>query len=338
MFNLSYELVQNCNVSCKFCYNGWKNPLVNQTKISYSPQKAEETLERLFKKHFIRSLSLIGGEPLWVSNLERIVSIGYENYCSIISISSNGFGAPIARYKSLIGLGVESFLFPLHSANPQLHDELVGRKGAWNDAVRSLEFMAGQDVITTVNITAIRDNISEIIPIFELLRNRGISDFLVNRFVPGGAGAANWKALMPSVEESKYLMQQLDDYAAKHECNIYFSIAYPECVIPSASYPNLNINHCATPDSMPHIVDIEGNLRLCNLSPHNAGNLLTQNLDEILQSSYAQSWLEVPELCRPCALFDKCRAGCRAGAEQLGFTNMLPDPLVWTDFQRFDPA
>ena len=79
----------------------------------------------------------------------------------------------------------------------------------------------------------------------------------------------------------------------------------------------------------PITVDINGNVRVCNHSPVIAGNIYEKPLYEILHSDYVESWNNIiPEICKNCNWWEKCRGGCRAASEQIGTGLAEADPVV----------
>lgn len=79
----------------------------------------------------------------------------------------------------------------------------------------------------------------------------------------------------------------------------------------------------------PLTMDVGGNLRICNHSPVDIGNIYSENIENILSSPYVQSWKEiVPQFCSSCNKYAKCQGGCRAASEQLGLSLASPDPII----------
>jgi radical SAM protein with 4Fe4S-binding SPASM domain len=101
-------------------------------------------------------------------------------------------------------------------------------------------------------------------------------------------------------------------------------------VINPRDYPNIKMSNCAANGlNMPLTLDIEGNMRLCNHSPNLIGNIFTHSLVDMLHSHYVSQWSKViPDYCVKCALYPRCRGGCRAASEQLGLSLQQVDPIV----------
>lgn len=80
---------------------------------------------------------------------------------------------------------------------------------------------------------------------------------------------------------------------------------------------------------MPLTLDLLGNLRLCNHSPTVMGNIFKLKIEDILNSEKVKFWHStIPDYCTDCKRYSKCKGGCRAASEQLGYSLKKIDPIV----------
>jgi len=98
-----------------------------------------DELKKLGTEH----LHITGGEPLLRKDLFEILGHGKELG---MNFSMNTNGTLISRNiaEKLIGSGVQKVILSIDSPNPEIHDEIRGRKGAWRKAI---EGMTNLDIV-----------------------------------------------------------------------------------------------------------------------------------------------------------------------------------------------
>ncbi|NWF87663.1 radical SAM protein [Candidatus Bathyarchaeota archaeon] len=141
LFKLNFAVTYKCNSRCKMC-NIWKYTIKN-------PQTMKEELEtdeigQIFKGlGKLVWISLTGGEPFLRNDLVEIVQSA-KDYCKIkmLNITSNGFNSELVADKTQ---SIAEVHVPLTFINVSLdgvaiiHDQLRGVKGAYDNAIRTLE-------------------------------------------------------------------------------------------------------------------------------------------------------------------------------------------------------
>jgi radical SAM protein with 4Fe4S-binding SPASM domain len=112
--------------------------------------------------------------------------------------------------------------------------------------------------------------------------------------------------------------------------NITANVCVPHCIINPTEYPNILISGCGSnPLKKPITIDYEGNLRICNHSPHIIGNIYNDSLKTLFSSDYVNKWkTEIPSLCSDCNKWTVCNGGCRAASEQMGLSLKNEDPII----------
>jgi len=325
-----FEVTNDCNLDCSFCYNIWKGDFHKIPKIPNSYKKAKKTLKRLFKIANVKRVFFAGGEPMMSEKFYDLVYYCSKKKKKIVSIVSNGNVGNKEDFKKLYEAGVTFFQFPFLSSDPIVHDNLTRTKGSWQKTLKSIKTVIhlGGKVIPVIVIT--KQNCEQIDKTIEFLYKLGLTEILVNRFNIGGAGINNVSSLLPTLEELKSTFSKIDSISEKNNLNIISSVIMPHCLINPKDYKNIQFNYCSgSVLNRPLTLDIEGNLRINNHSPINIGNIYKDDFETILTSGYVNSWAEtVPKYCYGCDLFERCFAGCRAASEQLGNDNSKEDPIL----------
>lgn len=323
-----FELTSDCNLKCRYCYNIWKRPGAADIRNN-SYKQARKTLKQLFRIADIENITFTGGEPFMSERFAEIVLYARMKK-KTVTIISNGTYATREDYKMMIDLGVNLFELPMHSCIPAEHDFMAGMKGAWNKALQSISdikqmggYLVAVIVLTKVNYKNIRETLLHI-------KSLGIKQIMLNRYNIGGTGISEAANLLMTKEEMKETFRIADKTAGEEGLSVTSNVCTPFCVLNPDDYPNIPISSCsASVANKPITLDLLGNLRICNHSPVNIGNIFDTGFEQLFETPYVKSWEKlVPEYCKSCELWENCRGGCRAASEQLGKTIAEVDPLV----------
>ncbi len=325
---ITFEITSECNLDCSYCYNVWKRS-EDKSYTSSTYQKARKTLKKLFAQANIDQVVFTGGEPFLSERFAEIVLFTRMKK-KHVSIISNGNIATSKDYKIMLDMGVELFEFPILSSNRKEHDSLTGKENSWKASVNSAKevLKMGGRVVPVVIITKI--NYNSIKETLLFLKNLGMKQIMLNRFNIGGNGIAKINELLVSREQLNETLKTANNIAIEHKLSISSNVCTPICILNPNDYSNIFFTSCSK-DVLrkPITMDIEGNIRICNHSPHIMGNIFKENIKQILNSEYANKWgHEIPEQCDMCDLYEKCLGGCRAAAEQMGLGLNHADPIL----------
>ena len=324
-----FELTSDCNLNCKYCYNIWKRP-GGEAVNNNSYKQARKTLKQLFRIADVQNITFTGGEPFMSERFAELVLYARMKKKSVTLIS-NGTYAEKEDYKMMVNLGVGLFETPMHSSIPAEHDFMAGVKGSWNKALQSIKDireMGGYIVAVIVLTKANYKNIKETLL---FIKSLGVTQIMLNRYNIGGKGISEAENLLMTKEEMKEAFRIADQTAGEHKLSVTSNVCTPFCVLDPDDYPNIPISSCsASISNKPITLDMYGNLRICNHSPVNIGNIFNSSFEELFVTDYVKNWETIiPEYCKTCEIWDKCRGGCRAASEQLGEDISVVDPLVF---------
>ncbi len=326
--HIAFETTDRCNLDCVYCYNIWKTDAVERTPFN-SYRKAIETLRKIFSVADVQYVAFTGGEPFLSERFAEVIL-----FCRMegkqITLISNGTKGKEKDYKQLIKLGVGLFEFPIHSGQADVHDRMVQVKGSWEKSVASTlsVLKLGGRVVPVVVIT--RHNVNQLGETLEFIASLGCRRIMLNRYNIGGRGCNHPLDVSASAEELRQAFQVANTKAEELGLQLSANVCTPICLLDPADYPLISFGHCSF-DVLrrPITLDINGNIRLCNHSPIVAGNIYEKELEEILYSDYTAQWEEqIPELCKPCDKWSKCKGGCRAASEQCGQSLAKEDPII----------
>jgi radical SAM protein with 4Fe4S-binding SPASM domain len=324
-----FEVTERCNLDCLYCYNVHKRP-GGGTKAVGSYERARAVLERLFEIADVGRVTFSGGEPFLAERFVDHVRFCRERGKGVL-VTSNGNGGTDAAYEALVALGVETFVFPFHSADPAVHDAMSSVPGSHAHSLASLERVRdlGAKAIPIAVLT--RKNAGLIAETLLALKARGFRRIIVNRVNAGGRAITEAERIALGVAELRAAYAAVNDIAEK--CGLWISsnVCTPHCVLDPADYPRVGFGACDVDlENRPITIDTAGDIRFCNHSPVVMGNLFRDDLGAVLSSEYALRWRDtVPDECAGCGRFSECMGGCRAASEQLGFDMRRVDPIAW---------
>ena len=135
---LSIETGIRCSNRCSFCYQlGWR---------AGEEELVDPTLESLVGKlkwgreHGYDSVGFSGGEPTVRKDFPDLVRKAVELGYGRVSLTTNGRRFADREFAAaLLEAGVDSIGWSLHGPDAETHDRLVGRKGAFEQAVQGMK-------------------------------------------------------------------------------------------------------------------------------------------------------------------------------------------------------
>ena len=318
--SVSIFLTEKCNQKCKFCYTN--SGIVGE---HISTDKAKTIIDKCAEAE-VFDINFTGGEPTLHPDFADIVKYA-KDYDFTIGFTSNGqFNAKTTRE---IVKYIDGATISIHGFR-DLHDSLVNKKGSYDKAIRNLEILSDEGVITQVDYTLIKDNLDQLYPFGKFILEKPIHRLGVLRLIHVGRGKG---VESPTIEEYNKAFSQM--YKLRKEFkdkNIELADAFPYCLVEDERYRKL-IRGCSA-GVLYAAIDTKGNIKYCPAHKHSIGNIFEDSLEEIWQNNkelerYRKlDW--VPESCKSCDYLGDCLLGCRASSEEekdilLSFQN--PSPL-----------
>jgi radical SAM protein with 4Fe4S-binding SPASM domain len=327
-----YEVTEQCNLNCSFCYNHWKRAGYYEIRKENSYHNSLKTLKRFFNLADVKHVTFTGGEPLLADRVSELIL-----YCRMkgatVSIISNGNTGDTEEYAMYIKLGVQLFELPVHSAEPASHDRMTGVIGSWRKSVDSIRSVAemGGTVVPVVVVTKL--NFKEVGRTLEFIHSMGFSRIMLNRYNIGGKSVGSPEKVSATREELNDAFRQANEIAGKLNLTVSSNVCTPHCVIDPSLYRNIHFGNCSTDiRHRPLTLTNSGELRFCNHSPNVLGNIFNDSIDTIFKNGLMfGSFTKRPEYCTGCTKYETCLGGCRAAAEQAGGNFDDIDPVILLD-------
>ncbi len=179
--SVQIEITQRCNNRCFHCYNFWNQPHLDQRAGQTLTQQQLAKLMGILSDHEVLQVTLTGGEPLLYPSLVLLgvrtaVLSGIE-----VTVNSNLTRLDEDTALALRRVGLRSFLTSIAGPNAAVHDAVVGRSGAFDEAIRGIRIakdcgykVAANMVTTTTNQDTVRETGAT-------LANLGVNTFAVTK-------------------------------------------------------------------------------------------------------------------------------------------------------------
>lgn len=167
----AWQVTYRCNFRCAFCQY-WRDPMGGMPE-----QTVEEfrTGSRKLAKLGSLLISLAGGEPFLRQDIVDVVRTIGEFHLPFIT--SNGFLATPELARDLFAAGLWGVSISLDYADRERHDKARSMPGAFEHAVRALDYFASarRHGWQRVNVMCVllHDNLDEVEPLIRLAADHG---------------------------------------------------------------------------------------------------------------------------------------------------------------------
>ena len=153
-----------CNLRCEFCY--YKNHLSERDPL-------EEIYNRIdyIKSYGIDEIDLSGGESSVEPNWFKILEYCQGKFSRISCLSHGGKFSDVEFIERSYNMGLREILFSLHGTNPDVHDQIVGKAGAYNNLRKAIYNAQQLGIEVRLNTTLYNVNYNNIDT--EVIKNIG---------------------------------------------------------------------------------------------------------------------------------------------------------------------
>ncbi|MFC1479579.1 radical SAM/SPASM domain-containing protein [Planctomycetota bacterium] len=302
------QVTFRCNFKCQIC-DFWKEQHDRNDELSIENFKL---ISKKLAKLGTIIVSLAGGEPLIREDLYDIITI-FAKAKHFPILITNGWYVDDAVAKDILRAGLQEISVSVDYADPEKHDTLRGKKGAWAQAVKALELFnknrPGRRNRVHMISVLMKDNLEEIEPLIKLSRELGVTYML--SLYSWNRGAKEKR--MPDQKVTEHLLD--------------LKRRYPEFVTLTSYIENLDqaimeggIGNCQTGRYLLNI-DNHGNVARCTeMLDKPVGNILTEDIKEVAKRLRK---LQQEQEC------SQCWTSCR------GFVECMNKPPRRRQFKEF---
>ncbi len=317
---VQYEITENCNLRCRFCYNVWKNTNCNRKKRDLSLKQQLKIIDKLAKMK-IFGLILSGGEPLVSKNIFKIIERASKKYKIETSIITNGTLLTRETCKKLKEVGLSDMQISLHSFNKKENDEMTGVKNSFDRTVsgikNALEYFPTENI--NINMVPTKKTYNQVYNTAKFLKNLGVVNFTVSSYIYTGNKKLD-DELAPAKKQFIEIFNQVVKVKNELSMETFIGGCYPLCSLKKKIDNQIIslIGNICDAGVTQMVISPKGDLRPCVAYGHILGNILKDNPLEIWKNSTILKKIRrmenIPQMCKKCKHLVICRGGCRASA------------------------
>lgn len=159
MIPLAVELniTNTCNFNCIHCSK-------NSKSLKFPDELSTEEILAIIDECLesgVPELRFMGGEPLIHPGFLKFIRRAKEKGVFQLKLSTNGWLIDDNMAKELARC-FDSIQLSVHGASPNVHDHVVGKKGAWEQAKTAAKLLNKNGVKVNIGFAVMRDNVNDI--------------------------------------------------------------------------------------------------------------------------------------------------------------------------------
>jgi radical SAM protein with 4Fe4S-binding SPASM domain len=295
-----------------------------------STDEIKDIIIKLQSEVQIENVGLSGGEPTLREDLPEILSFLKERDISTIVIT-NG---TLLTDELVDKIGDKClYEITLLSYHREMHDQLAGRVGAWDETVKGMARIKRAGGSFIVVFVATKLNYMDLSTTVDLAVVLGAKGLMYNRLNLSAHNIYYAKELLPTPGMIQENLDTLENLGNEYGLPIVASVVIEPCVVDVKKYQHVQIGWCPLGGEDSYFtIDPVGNIRICNHSPSILGNIKKDNFKDIYYNDpYVRAFQEtVPEECQNCnsEFKEVCCGGCKASSEQCYGTLNHADPFI----------
>jgi len=302
-YRMDLAITYRCNNDCPHCYNARERNFP-----ALSTDNWKRILDRLWELG-IPHVVFTGGEPTLRNDLVELVAYA-SSIGQITGLNTNGRRLTDRSFLNrLVEAGLDHVQITLESHDPQIHDQMVHARGAWQQTVAGIANTLDTPLYVMTNTTLLRHNAPFLGETLDFLASIGVPTVGLNALIHAGRGQFVESGLpenqLPALLElarqrTQAAGQRLIWYTPTQYCHfdpMQLELGVKGCT--AALY-----NMCIEPD---------GSVLPCQSYYYPLGNLLHDPWKSIWEHPLAVQLRErrnLPDKCSDCALLSECGGGC----------------------------
>jgi len=320
-FTLQWHITQACDLHCRHCYD-------RSSRHSIPFSKALEILDDFFAftlaAHVRGHISFTGGNPLLYPDFENLYYEASQRGFSLAILGNPAQKESIARLQEIQPLTH----YQISLEGLEEYNDYIRGMGHFKKSLDFLDILREQGVYSMVMLTLNRDNMNQVLPLAEILREKTDS-FTFNRLAMVGEGAA---LTLPDPEDYRRFLQK---FVRAAESNPVLRMKDNLINIVKQDtgrdlFGGCTGFGCGAAFNFVALLP-DGEVHACRKFPSYIGSINENSLDEIYTSARAKQYRDGSTACKGCRLSPVCR-GCQAVAYGMGlnvFTDR--DPFCFYD-------
>lgn len=307
VFTLQWHITQECDLNCLHCYDRSARSRV----MLADGLKILDQLRAFCLSHYIRGqVSFSGGNPLLHPDFMTLYRAAAERGLATALLANPTSSRQLAE---IVAVQMPAY-FQVSLEGLEKHNDRIRGSGHFQRTLEFLDIMADLHVPSEVMLTLTRENLDQVLPLGEQLRNR-TGSLTFNRLALFGHGA---DLALPEKEDYASF---LSDYLAAMRGNPVLALkdSLFNCALERGNqelFDGCAGYGCGAAFNFLALLP-DGEVHACRKFPSAIGSVVTESLSEIYHSKTAAAYREGSSACQGCALRAICR-GCPAVTASFG--------------------
>jgi selenobiotic family peptide radical SAM maturase len=306
-FTLQWHITQACDLHCRHCYD---RDSYASIPLDRGIAVLDDMVQFCRANHVHGQVTFTGGNPLLYPDFEVLYQAAADR-----GFTTAILGNPASReqMERILDIQTPAF-FQVSLEGMEEHNDYMRGKGHFKRIMTFLDLLRDLDVYSMVMLTLTRENIDQVLPLAEALRNR-TDQFTFNRLSLMGEGA-NLVMADPN-EYENFLAGYLETAETNPVLGLKDNLI--NILLDRKGRPvfgGCTGYGCGAAFNFVTLL-ANGEVHACRKFHSFLGNILDQSLGDIYFSEAARKYREGPEECRNCRLRSVCR-GCLAVSYSLG--------------------
>ena len=307
IFTLQWHVTQECDLHCRHCYDRSRRetlPLAKGVEIMRG-------FRRFCRERFVRGqVSFTGGNPFLYPDFDALYDTATE-----LGLAAAILGNPVPRKRlERVLAAARPVYFQVSLEGLTEHNDHIRGRGNFARVLDFLDLLGELGIFSVVMLTLTRDNLRQVLPLANLLRDRA-SRFAFNRLSSYGEG----KELAPADREE--FIAFLREYRAALEENPVLGrkdnlLNLVHLELGQDPFGGCTGYGCGASFNFMTLL-ADGEVHACRKFPSPIGNVLTDSLADIYDSHAARRYRGGSAACTGCELRAVC-GGCLAVTAGLG--------------------
>jgi len=293
-------VIFRCNCNCIMCSVGLQINRSRGNTDYHAIRPFSDVIKDIEKAKEMnaRGFAFSGGEPTLREDLPELAKYAQKIGIEHIEVQSNGRRYVYKEYcQKLIDHGVNNFVISLHSHRSEVHDRMLGVKGAFEQATRGIKNLNDLGEKVKINIVITKLNYKDLEKFVSfLLRKFKIEEIRFTMVMNEGNVTSNPKGIFARMKEvAPHICRALDIINDRVGCYVY------------------NMVPCLLPGREKYINDL-GQLDTILIGPE-----FETSLDESRRGKKIKG-----KQCENCNFNDRCYGVWKSYAEIFGLSELKP--------------
>ena len=225
MRSVVWDTTSRCNLRCKHCYNGEK--YFEHFRNDLTTDQVTAML-RFLKNQGCKKLSLLGGEPLFRTDILEVIKALREVNIPT-QLTTNGTLLSGEIITAILSSPIEIINISLDGGTPTVNDAIRGR-GSYDAVVRNVRCLMeeakhiNRNITITIGYVVTMTNMQTSNDIIDLCKELGIQRIVVSSLMFSGNAVRNWDVIKINQFKLLETVEQMIAYTQKNYPSLVFQI------------------------------------------------------------------------------------------------------------------